>query len=120
MECDNQDNFATKDAPADEIYHLPERKQRALARVVDILHEEFQDALKDSAAEFKKMGRILKVILFGSHARGDWVDEPHTLEGYRSDYDLLVIVDNRKLSDFATYWYKATDRSPRSRHQNTG
>lgn len=90
--------------------HLPERKQRELARVVDILHEEFQDALKDSSAEFKKMGRILKVILFGSYARGDWVDEPHTLKGYRSDYDLLVIVNNRKLSDFATYWYKAADR----------
>lgn len=55
--------------------HLPERKQREVARVVDILHEEFQDALKDSSAEFKKMGRILKVILFGSYARGDWVDE---------------------------------------------
>jgi hypothetical protein len=26
--------------------HLPERKQRELARVVDILHEEFQDALR--------------------------------------------------------------------------
>ncbi|TAV97316.1 HEPN domain-containing protein [Rhizobium ruizarguesonis] len=90
--------------------HLPERKQRELARVVDILHEEFQDALKDSSAEFKKMGRVLKVILFGSYARGDWVDEPHTLKGYRSDYDLLVIVNNRKLSDFATYWYKAADR----------
>ena len=90
--------------------HLPERKQRELARIVDILHEEFQDALKDSAAEFKKMGRILKIILFGSYARGDWVDEPHTFKGYRSDYDLLVIVNNRKLSDFATYWYKAVDR----------
>ncbi|TBA41257.1 HEPN domain-containing protein [Rhizobium ruizarguesonis] len=90
--------------------HLPERKQRELARVVDILHEEFQDALKASSAEFKKMGRILKIILFGSYARGDWVDEPHTLKGYRSDYDLLVLVNNRKLSDFATYWYKAADR----------
>ncbi|EJZ20264.1 nucleotidyltransferase and HEPN domain-containing protein [Rhizobium sp. Pop5] len=99
--------------------HLPERKQRELARVVDILHEEFQDALKDSSADFKKMGRILKIILFGSYARGDWVDEQHTLKGYRSDYDLLVIVNNRKLSDVATYWYKAVDRFLHDRGINT-
>ncbi|ATU95047.1 nucleotidyltransferase (plasmid) [Phyllobacterium zundukense] len=90
--------------------HLPERKQRELARIVEILLEELQDALKDGTAEFKKKGRILKIILFGSYARGDWVDEPHTMKGYRSDYDLLIIVNNRKLTDFASYWYKAADR----------
>jgi predicted nucleotidyltransferase/HEPN domain-containing protein len=99
--------------------HLPERKQRELSRIVAILHEEFDDALKESAAEFKKMGRILKIILFGSYARGDWVDEPHTMKGYRSDYDLLVIVNNRKLTDFATYWYKAADRLLRDRGVST-
>jgi predicted nucleotidyltransferase/HEPN domain-containing protein len=95
--------------------HLPERKQRELSRIVEILHEEFEDALKESSAEFKKMGRILKIILFGSYARGDWVDEPHTMKGYRSDYDLLIIVNNKKLTDFATYWYKAADRLLRDR-----
>lgn len=90
--------------------HLPERKQRELMRIVDILLEEFEDALKDATADFKKKGRILKVILFGSYARGDWVDEPHTMKGYRSDYDLLILVNNRKLTDFASYWYKAADR----------
>ena len=90
--------------------HLPERKQRELARIVDLLLEEFEDALKDATADFKKKGRILKVILFGSYARGDWVDEPHTMKGYRSDYDLLILVNNRKLTDFASYWYKAADR----------
>jgi predicted nucleotidyltransferase/HEPN domain-containing protein len=89
---------------------LPERKQRELARVLEILHEEFDDALKGGTADFKKRGRILKIILFGSYARGDWVDEPHTMKGYRSDYDLLVIVNNRKFTEFATYWYKAADR----------
>jgi predicted nucleotidyltransferase/HEPN domain-containing protein len=99
--------------------HLPERKQRELARIVEILHEEFEDALKEGSADFKKMGRILKIILFGSYARGDWVDEPHTMKGYRSDYDLLVIVNNRKLTDFATYWYKAADRLLRDRGVST-
>lgn len=90
--------------------HLPDAKRRELARAVEILREEFEDALKEGTAEFKKKGRILKVILFGSYGRGDWVDEPHTAKGYRSDYDLLVIVNNRKLTDFATYWNNAADR----------
>ncbi len=90
--------------------HLPHRKQRELARIVEVLHEEFEDALKEGTAEFKKRGRILKIILFGSYARGTWVDEPHTKKGYKSDYDLLIIVNNKKLTDFATYWHKAQDR----------
>ncbi len=92
------------------IDHLPLSKQRELDRIIDILHEEFEDALNGGTADFKKKGRILKIILFGSHARGDWVDEPHTMKGYRSDYDLLVIVNNKKLTDFADYWAKAEDR----------
>ncbi|WP_165222134.1 nucleotidyltransferase and HEPN domain-containing protein [Affinirhizobium pseudoryzae] len=90
--------------------HIPPKKQQEIARAVEILHEEFEDALKDGTAEFKKRGRILKVILFGSYAKGGWVDEPFTMKGYRSDFDLLVIVNNRKLCDYATYWYKAADR----------
>ena len=34
------------------------------------------------------------LILFGSRARGDWVDDQET--GYRSDYDPLVVVENEK------------------------
>lgn len=92
------------------IDHLPPLKQRELARVVEVLFEEFEDALKGATADFKKRGRILKIILFGSYARGGWVDEPHTKKGYRSDFDLLIVVNNRKLGDFATYWHKAADR----------
>ncbi|SDA69023.1 nucleotidyltransferase and HEPN domain-containing protein [Sinorhizobium sp. NFACC03] len=89
--------------------HLPEKKQRELARVVEIIHEEFADALEGGTAPFKKRGRILKIILFGSYCRGTWVDEPHTMKGYRSDYDILVIVNTRKLAQ-PEYWDKATDR----------
>lgn len=96
------------------IDHLPEHKQEELARVVDILHAEFEDALSESRADWKKSGRILKIILFGSYARGDWVDEPNTMKGYRSDFDVLVVVNNNKLADFA-YWYKAKDRLVRDR-----
>lgn len=92
------------------IDHLPPPKQRELTRTVEVLLEEFDDALKGATADFKKRGRILKIILFGSYARGGWVDEPHTRKGYRSDFDLLIVVNNRKLTDFASYWQAAADR----------
>ncbi|AZO07940.1 HEPN domain-containing protein [Mesorhizobium sp. M3A.F.Ca.ET.080.04.2.1] len=92
------------------IDHLPPPKQRELRKAVDLLLEEFDDAVKGGTSDFKKRGRILKVILFGSYARGGWVDEPHTRKGYRSDFDLLVVVNNRKLTDFASYWQTAADR----------
>ncbi|MBY5905551.1 HEPN domain-containing protein [Rhizobium leguminosarum] len=90
--------------------HMPLRKQREIGRVLEILHEEFEDALKEGTADFKKRGRILKIILFGSYAKGGWVDEPFTMKGYRSDFDLLIIVNNRKLCEFAEYWHKAAER----------
>lgn len=89
--------------------HLPEKKQRELARVVEIIQEEFADALNGATSQFKKRGRILKIILFGSYCRGNWVDEPHTMKGYRSDYDILVIVNTRKLTE-REYWDKIEDR----------
>ncbi|ELT46692.1 HEPN domain-containing protein [Brucella intermedia] len=103
----------------DRIDHLPHVKQHELQRVLEILFEEFDDALKEGSAEFKKRGRILKIILFGSYARGTQVDEPHTGKGYRSDFDLLIIVNNRKLADFEAYWHKAEDRLMRLRDVQT-
>jgi len=90
--------------------HLPLAKQRELERVVQILFEEFGDATAIANSEWKKNARILKVILYGSYARGGWVDEPHTAKGYQSDFDLLVIVNNDKLTDRVEYWVKAEDR----------
>lgn len=90
--------------------HLPPAKQRELERVVQILFEEFRDATALSTSEWKRQARILKVILYGSYARGGWVDEPHTAKGYQSDFDLLIIVNNEKLTDRAQYWTTAEER----------
>ncbi len=90
--------------------HLPPAKQRELERVVRILFEEFADATAIATSEWKKQARILKVILYGSYARGGWVDEPHTAKGYQSDFDLLVIVNHEKLTDRAEFWSTAEDR----------
>lgn len=56
--------------------HLPGRKQQDLHGAVRILFEEFMAAISGTTAPWKKQGRILKVILYGSYARGDWVDDP--------------------------------------------
>ncbi|TPG56525.1 HEPN domain-containing protein [Sphingomonas glacialis] len=90
--------------------HLPPAKQRELERVVQILFEEFGDATAIATSAWKKQGRILKVILYGSYARGGWVDEPHTAKGYQSDFDLLVIVNHDKLTDRVEFWSTAEDR----------
>ena len=90
--------------------HLPATKQRELERVVALLFAEFADATAISTSDWKKQARILKVILYGSYARGDWVDEPHTAKGYQSDFDLLVIVNHAKLTDRAGFWSTAEDR----------
>ena len=63
--------------------HLPETKRRELARIVEILFSEFEAAIAGGKAVFRRQGQILKVILFGSYARGDWVDDP--VGGYVSD-----------------------------------
>ena len=90
--------------------HLPPAKQRELERVVQILFEEFGDATAIATSPWKKQARILKVILYGSYARGGWIDEPHTAKGYQSDFDLLVIVNHEKLTDRIEYWATAEDR----------
>ncbi len=90
--------------------HLPANKRRELERVVQIIFEEFEDALGLSKHEWKKRGRIQKVILYGSYARGGWVDEPHTAKGYQSDYDLLIIVNDKRLTDRVEYWSRLDER----------
>lgn len=90
--------------------HLPPHKQRELERIVQIVFEEFEDALALATQDWKRKGRISKIILYGSYARGGWVDESHTSKGYQSDYDLLIIVNDDRLTDRVEYWAKLDDR----------
>jgi len=88
--------------------HLPPAKQHELERVVRILMTEFDEATARSTQPWKRNGRICKIILFGSYARNDWVDEPEN--GYRSDFDLLIVVNHRDLTEVADYWYVSEDK----------
>jgi predicted nucleotidyltransferase/HEPN domain-containing protein len=91
--------------------HLPDRKRRDLERAVQLLFAEFDDAISLATQKWKKQGRILKVVLYGSYARGDWVEDP--VGGYFSDYDLLVVVNDERLTDTLEYWAKADERLTR-------
>jgi len=89
--------------------HLPAAKQRELERVVEIIFDEFGQATENATGP-RKGARILKIILFGSHARGDWVDAPLSANQYKSDYDILIIVSQKELTDRAAYWATAEER----------
>lgn len=94
-----------------DISHLPGRNQRELEAIVRAIFEEFEDAHKLASGE-RKAGRVLKIILYGSMARGEGIYEPHTEKGYVSDYDILVIVNQDELTDHE-YWYHLENRLAR-------
>lgn len=98
---------ATVAAMRTDLDHLPSAKRRDLELIVRVLFEEFEDALANATQDWKKQGRILKIILFGSYARGDWVNDP--VGGYISDYDLLVVVNHDRLIDSADVWANADE-----------
>ena len=81
--------------------HLPERKRGELARIVSIIRD------KAPTAEM--------IILFGSYARGDAVEDV-TVEGnttyeYSSDFDILVIVEDESLANKNIFWYSIEDKA---------
>lgn len=91
--------------------HLPERQQRELARVRDTLLAGFEAARNGGSggtSSWRRGGMVLKIILFGSYARTDWVDEPEN--GYLSDFDLLIVVNDEKLTNIADYWWNSEDQ----------
>jgi uncharacterized protein len=74
--------------------HLPVVKQRQLSAIVGIIRD---------------MADVERVVLYGSHARGDWVDDP--AGGYVSDFDLLVLVANPALADDEGLWADCQERA---------
>ena len=74
--------------------HLPLNKKQELKRLRSIILE--------------KAPHIQFIILFGSHARGDWVDdeytEGHITYSYKSDFDILVITDDKKTCLNESLW----------------
>ena len=65
--------------------HLPPRKQQELDAVVKAILARHD---------------VEMIILFGSHARGDWVEdryeEDHITYEYRSDFDILIVTADKE------------------------
>jgi uncharacterized protein len=75
------------------VSHLPKNKIKELNRIIEIITDNATTA---------------KIILFGSHARGDWVadkyKEGHITYEYQSDYDILIVVTSEKLHNDVVLW----------------
>src|SRR3954447_9402565 len=87
---------------------LPAGKQRELEFVVDLARKGFAFATQRRTMPSLRGGRLLKIILFGSYARGDWVEDP--VGRYFSDFDLLVVVNSDELTDVPEFWHKTEDK----------
>ena len=88
--------------------HLPERQQEELRTITGHLLRGFDAAVAGGTQPWRRGAKIYKIILFGSYARGDFVDEPEN--GYLSDFDILVVVSDEKLTDIADYWFETEEK----------
>lgn len=88
--------------------YLPDGKRAELAFVVELLTTSFDEEVSSRRAQHLQNGQILCIILYGSYARGDWVEDP--LGRYFSDYDLLVVVADEKHADVLEFWGTAEKR----------
>ena len=81
------------------IDHLPQTKQEDLNKITNIITEKCSD--------------VDMVILFGSYARGEWKEEKDLkedrLSGHASDYDILVVTDNKRTAKNPGFWQIIAD-----------
>ena len=94
-----------------DVDHLPALQQDELARAKQTLVDEFSVAISRATQPWKKNGKVQKIVLFGSYSRDEWVDDD--ANGYQSDFDILIIVSHKDLTDIAEYWYVAEDKIQR-------
>ncbi|NRB10324.1 MAG: HEPN domain-containing protein [Rickettsiaceae bacterium] len=76
-----------------DISHIPQHKQSFLQNVTNMILREAKKVNEE----------IAFIILYGSYARGDWVDD--NVGGYYSDYDILVVPVN-KIEYHPFLWHK--------------
>ena len=74
--------------------HLPEQKRAQLRQITALVCEAVP---------------VDMVILFGSFARGDWVED--SIHGYFSDFDILVVVEKPGVAAKTTLWSRLTEKT---------
>ena len=83
--------------------HLPTAKKDELNRIVKFIHN---------------AAKVEMIILFGSYSRGDWVEdsyvEDHVTYEYQSDYDILVVLENKEKEEkLSNVWEKVENQIAR-------
>ena len=80
--------------------HLPEDKQEELAFIKKIILEYIEETAM--------------IILFGSYARGEGIEDRYVEEGttytYISDFDILVVTQNAKAAQYNPKWDRIRDK----------
>lgn len=76
--------------------HLPKYKREELKKITSII---------------KESADVEMIILFGSYARGTWVEdiykEGHITYEYKSDYDILVVAKEHGLARKLGLWTRS-------------
>lgn len=81
--------------------HLPEKKQQELQTIVTLIRDRFDAYIENKDPDHADK-RIVKIILFGSYAKGNWVNDPEN--GYMSDYDILLILNGERWVEEYALW----------------
>lgn len=89
--------------------HLPWSIRQELDRITAMVFETFAETLKGRLSEQYRAGRILKLILHGPHAEGDW-EQIAPGEAFR----VLVIVNYPRLARSDKDWRQVRDRLARA------
>ena len=80
--------------------HLPEHKQAELKAIKEALIPRYSE--------------IEMILLFGSYARGNWVEDKYIEKGiayeYKSDYDLLIICSKNSQANADTFIQSVTGK----------
>lgn len=80
--------------------HLPEHKQAELKAIKEVLIPRYSE--------------IEMILLFGSYARGNWVEDKYVEKGityeYKSDYDLLIICSKNSQANADTFIQSVTGK----------
>jgi HEPN domain-containing protein len=88
--------------------HLPQEIRPDLELVLEVLFSELANTLVRATQEWKRQGRILKVILFGAFAHGTGTRE--LPGGRRPKYSILVIVSDDRFAQKSDFPLHAEDR----------
>lgn len=88
--------------------HLPPARQAEFARIQEVILEELETRIRADGKARAKRYRLLKLVLFGSFAKGTWFEDSRS--GRASDVDLLAIVSHEALTEMSAFWDEVEDR----------